>query len=203
MTSITFYSPASGFVLTKNVFEKMRIDYQTEAYSLADLSTIWLIADIYESEASRVHVGQSATMTLSYNPGSRYEGTVAYIYPDLNSMTRTLKARIEFRNTDYSLKPGMYANVELDTGHGVGLVIPVDAVLDSGDRKVVFVQKSEGEFEPRQVELGEYIEDQVVVTKGLIAGEKIVGSGNFLIDSESQLKSSLESMNSTEHKHNQ
>ena len=203
MTSITFYSPASGFVLTKNVFEKMRIDYQTEAYSLADLSTIWLIADIYESESSRVHVGQSATMTLSYNPGIRYEGTVAYIYPDISSMTRTLKARIEFRNADYSLKPGMYANVELDTGHRAGLVIPVDAVLDSGDRKIVFVQKTESEFEPRQVELGEYIEDQVVVTNGLKAGEKIVASGNFLIDSESQLKSSLESMTGTEHKHSQ
>ena len=203
MTSITFYSPTSGYVLTKNVFDKMRIDYQTEAYSIADLSTIWLMADIYEYEAQRVHVGQKATMTLPYNANRLYEGTVTYLYPDLNNMTRTLKARIEFRNSDLSLKPGMYANVELDTGHGSGLVIPADAVLDSGDRKIVFVQTGEGEFEPRTVELGEYLQDQVVVTKGLSAGEKIVASGNFLIDSESQLKSAVESMSSAEHQHAQ
>lgn len=203
MTSITFYSPTSGYVLTKNVFDKMRIDYQTEAYSIADLSTIWLMADIYEYEAQRVHVGQKATITLPYNANRNYEGAVTYLYPDLNSMTRTLKARIELRNSDLSLKPGMYANVELDTGHGSGLVIPADAVLDSGDRKIVFVQKGEGEFEPRTVELGEYLHDQVVVTKGLSVGEKVVASGNFLIDSESQLKSAVESMSSAEHQHRQ
>ena len=203
LTSVIFYSPTSGFVLTKNVFEKQRVDYQTEVYSIADLSTIWLMADIYEYEAPRVRVGQRATMTLPYQPNQHYEGVVTYIYPDLNSMTRTLKARIEFRNRDFSLKPGMYANVELDTGHGSGLVIPVDAVLDSGDRKVVFVQKADGEFEPRVVQLGEYLENQVVITNGLKAGEKIVASGNFLIDSESQLKSALESMSSPEHKHGQ
>lgn len=201
MTSITFYSPISGYVVAKNVFDKQRIDYTTEAYTIADLSTIWLMADIYEYEAQRIHVGQKATMRLSYNENQSYEGTVTYIYPDLNTMTRTLKARIEFRNRDFSLKPGMYANVELDTGHGSGLVIPADAVLNSGDRKVVFVQKAEGEFEPREVELGQYLEGQVVVTSGLSAGEKIVASGNFLIDSESQLKSALGSMSSPEHKH--
>jgi RND family efflux transporter MFP subunit len=180
----------------------MRIDYETEAYSIADLSTIWMIADIYESEASRVRIGQHATMTLSYEPGRKFEGTVAYIYPDLEKMTRTMKARIEFKNDSFALKPGMYANVELDTGHGGGLVIPVDAVLDSGDHKVVIVQKSKDEFEPRQVELGEYLDDLVVVSKGLHAGEKVVASGNFLIDSESRLKSALESMNGT-HVHGQ
>ena len=201
LTSITFFSPASGFVLTKNVFEKQRVDYQTEVYSIADLSTIWLMADVYEYEASRVRVGQRATMTLPYQPDQRYEGVVAYIYPDLNNMTRTLKARIEFRNHSFNLKPGMYANVELDTGHGSGLVIPVDAVLDSGNRKIVFVQKADGEFEPREVQLGDYLENNVVITSGLKAGEKIVASGNFLIDSESQLKSALESMSAPEHQH--
>ncbi|HSE39494.1 MAG TPA: efflux RND transporter periplasmic adaptor subunit [Acidobacteriota bacterium] len=203
MTTITFYSPVSGFVLTKNVFEKMRIDYDTEAYSIADLSTVWMIADIYEYEAARVRIGQRATMTLAYESGRKYEGTVTYIYPDLNNMTRTLKARIEFKNSSFDLKPGMYANVEIDTGHKGGLVIPVDAVLDSGDRKIVFVQKTKDEFEPREVELGDYLEDQVVVTKGLKAGEKIVASGNFLIDSESQLKSALESMSGGQHAHGQ
>ena len=198
MTTVIFYSPASGYVLAKNVFEKQRITYDTEAYTIADLSTIWLMADIYEYEAPRVHVGQKAIMSLSYNSGQTYEGTVTYIYPDLNAATRTLKARVEFRNPDLSLKPGMYANVELDTGHGAGLVVPVEAVLDSGERKIVFVQKGEGEFEPRQVELGEYLDDQVVITKGLNAGEKVVASGNFLIDSESQLRSAIESMSNAE-----
>jgi len=156
------------------------------------------MADIYEYEAQKVHIGQSATMTLSYNSNQRYEGTVTYLYPDLNSMTRTLKARIEFKNPGFQLKPGMYANVELDTGHNGGLVIPTDAVLDSGDRKIVFVQKADGEFEPRHVQLGEFLENDVVVTSGLQAGEKVVASGNFLIDSESQLKSALDSMVSHE-----
>ncbi len=109
-------------------------------------------------------------------------------------MTRTLKARIDFPNPNFELRPGTYANVELDTGMGSALAIPVDAVLDSGTRKVVFVQKAEGEFEPREVQLGESFGDKVVVTSGLKSGEKIVASGNFLIDSESQLKSALESM---------
>ena len=194
ITSVTFYSPVSGFVLAKNVFDKQRIDYNTEAYSIADLSTIWLMADLYEYEASRVHTGQEATMTLTYGSNQRFHGKVAYIYPDVNSTTRTLKARIDFPNPDFALRPGTYANVELDTGMGSALVIPVDAVLDSGTRKVVFVQKAEGEFEPREVQLGESLGDKVVVTSGLKAGERIVASGNFLIDSESQLKSAFESM---------
>lgn len=196
MTTVTFYSPVSGFVVEKNVFEKQRITYDTETYSIADLSKIWLMADVYEYEAANVHVGQKATMTLTYDSGQTFEGKITYIYPALNQMTRTLKVRIEFSNRDFLLKPDMYANVELQTTQASGLIVPEEAVLDSGNRKVVFVQKAEGQFEPREVTTGTHSEGNVVITSGLSAGEKVVSSGNFLIDSESQLKSALESMGS-------
>jgi membrane fusion protein, copper/silver efflux system len=193
-TTITFYSPVSGFVLAKNVFEKQRITYDTETYSIADLSTIWLMADIYEYESSEVHVGQEAVMTLAYDSGRTFEGKVAYIYPGLNNMTRTLKVRIEFPNPQFLLKPDMYANVEVKTSKGSGLLVPEEAILDSGNRRIVFVQKAEGMFEPREVQTGVHSSGTVEIKSGLTAGEKIVASGNFLIDSESQLKSALESM---------
>ena len=198
-TTITFYSPVSGFVLQRNVFEKQRITYDTETYSIADLSTIWLMADIYEYEAANVREGQRATMTLTYDPTRTFEGKVTYIYPALNNMTRTLKVRIEFPNRDFLLKPDMYANVELQTTTGTGVLIPEEAVLDSGTRQVVFVQKAEGEFEPREVKTGIHSGGNVVITSGLKAGEKVVASGNFLIDSESQLKAALESMGTAGH----
>lgn len=203
MTTITFYSPASGFVVTKNVFEKQRITHDTETYSIADLSTIWLMADVYEYEAARVHIGQKAVMTLAYDSGGRFEGRVTYIYPALNNMTRTLKVRIEFPNRNFQLKPDMYADVELQTAEGSGLLVPEEAVLDSGNRQIVFVQRGQGEFEPRQVKTGAHSAGNVVITSGLKAGEKIVASGNFLIDSESQLKSALESMSGGGHEHGQ
>ena len=194
MTTIVFYSPVSGFVLEKNAFEKSRITYDTETYSIVDLSTIWLMADIYEYEAPRVRIGQKAIMSLAYDPGRPFEGKVTYIYPSLNNMTRTLKARIEFANPQFLLKPDMYANVELEVNQGTGLLIPEEAVLDSGERKIVFVQTKEGVFEPREVKTGPRSGGEVLITRGLKAGEKVVASGNFLIDSESQLKSALESM---------
>lgn len=200
MNSISFYSPVSGFVLAKNVSEKQRVTYDTETYSIADLSTIWLMADIYEYEAAQIHVGQEATMTLSYQPDRTYHGKVSYIYPSLENTSRTLKVRVEFPNRDFALKPDMYANVELQTDQSKGLIIPEEAVLDSGTRKVVFVEKSEGEFEPREVQTGIHSGGNVEIKSGLNAGEKVVASGNFLIDSESQLKSSLQSMGES-HQH--
>ncbi|MCI0616833.1 efflux RND transporter periplasmic adaptor subunit, partial [bacterium] len=120
-----------------------------------------------------------------------------------NNMTRTLKVRIEFPNPNFLLKPDMYANVELQTEQGSGLMIPEEAVLDSGNRQIVFVEKSKGEFEPREVKTGLHSGGNVVIASGLTAGEKVVASGNFLIDSESQLKSALESMGTAGHQHGQ
>ncbi|PWT91183.1 MAG: efflux RND transporter periplasmic adaptor subunit [Acidobacteria bacterium] len=193
-TSMPFYSPVSGFVITKNVFDKQRITYDTEAYTIADLSTIWLMADIYEYEAGKVHEGQDARMTLSYRTSQQFHGKVSYLYPELNNATRTIKARIDFPNPNLELRPGMYANVDINNGSGSALVIPAEAIVDSGTRKIVFVQKTKTEFEPREISVAQSVGDDVVVTAGLNAGEKIVGSGNFLIDSESQLRSALQSM---------
>lgn len=203
INSITFYSPASGFVLERNLFEKQRITYESEIYSIADLSFIWLIADIYEYEAQNVRVGQDAIMTLAYDPKRSFHGNVAQIYPEVNSMTRTLKARIEFRNPHFLLKPDMYANVELRTAEGTGIIIPEEAVLDSGERKIVFVQKAAGQFEPRKVQTGDHFDGNVVVLSGLSAGEMVVASGNFLIDSESSMKSAVGSMSRPAHEHAQ
>jgi RND family efflux transporter MFP subunit len=201
--SITFYSPISGFVLEKNVFDQQRITYDTETYSIADLSKIWLMADLYEYEAANVHPGQKATMTLSYYPGRNFEGTVDYIYPELNGATRTLKARIKFSNPGFLLKPDMYANVELQTEQSFGFIVPEEAVMDSGERKIVLVQKDETEFESRTITTGVHTGGNVEVLSGLSAGEKVVISGNFLIDSESQLKSALDSMTPGEDQHAQ
>jgi RND family efflux transporter MFP subunit len=158
---------------------------------VADLSRVWVIADVFEYEASGVRLGMPATLTLSYLPGRTFRGKVNYILPQVDAATRTLKVRIEFPNADFALKPDMYGEVEFQTGGGRRLVVPQTAVLNSGDRQVVFVDRGKGYFEPREVKLGGRSEGRVEILSGLQPGERIVVSGNFLIDSESQLKTSL------------
>ncbi len=197
--AVTLYSPIDGFVLTRNAFEKQRITPDTELYAVADLSTIWVLADIYEYEVPMVKLGQMATMTLSYFPGETFKGKLTYIYPQLDNTTRTLKVRLEFENPQIKLKPDMYANVELRIDYGRQLAVPEDAVLSSGTENIVFVAKEGGYFEPRPVVLGQKVDDLYIVLKGLKAGEKIVTSGNFLIDSESRLKAAVGAMAGHEH----
>jgi len=192
--SLTLYSPIHGFVLTRNGFAGHRVTPEMELYSLADLSTVWVQADVYEYELPMVRMGQSATMSLSYFPGKTFRGKVAYLSPGLEPSTRTLKARIEFPNPGYELKPDMYANVEIEVDLGVQLAVPREAVLDSGTEQVVFVAREGGSFEPRKVSLGPPVGEDVIVMAGLEAGERVVVSANFLIDSESRLKSALGSM---------
>jgi RND family efflux transporter MFP subunit len=187
--AIPIYAPTSGFVLTRNAYIKQRVMPDTELYSIADLSTVWVIADIYEYEAVEVSIGQSATVTLSYLPGRAFKGRVTYIYPQVDPATRTLKARIEVPNPGFKLKPEMFANVELNTSYGKSLVVPQEAVMDSGSEQTVFVALDGGYFAPRKVQLGSKIGDKYIVLGGLRPGERIVTSGNFLIDSESKLKS--------------
>lgn len=197
--TMTLYSPIDGFVLTRNAFEMQRITPDTELYAIADLSTIWVLADIYESEVPMVKLGQTATMTLSYFPGETFKGKVTYIYPQLDNITRTLKVRLEFENPEIKLKPDMYANVELRIDYGQQLAVPEDAVLSSGTENIVFVAKEGGYFEPRPVVLGQKVGDLYIVLKGLKAGEKVAISGNFLIDSESRLKAAVGAMAGHEH----
>jgi membrane fusion protein, copper/silver efflux system len=157
-------------------------------YTVADLSKVWVLADVYENEAAEVHVGTAATLTLVYLPGRSFHGRVSYILPQVDASTRTLKVRIEFENPGLALKPDMYGEVEFATG-GARLVVPQSAVLNSGDRQTVFVDRGNGFFEPREVKIGAQGGGRIEILSGLKAGERIVVSGNFLIDSESQMKS--------------
>ena len=192
--TLTLFSPATGFVLTRNAFPAQRITPDTELYTIADLSTVWAIADVYEYEVPLIHLGQQATMSLTYFPGKSFTGKVSYISPDLDRTTRTLKVRIEFPNADYRLKPDMYANVEFHVDFARQLYVPQEAVLDSGMEQIVFVAREDSTFEPRRIRTGGRVNNHYVVLEGLQRGEKVVTSGNFLIDSESQLKSALSGM---------
>lgn len=192
--ALTIYAPTNGFVLVRNAYPKQRITPESELYQIADLSKVWAIADIYEYEAPEIQVGQSAMMTLSYYPGKTFRGLVSYIYPQVDNATRTLKVRIEFPNPDFALKADMFANVELKIDYGKRLVVPQEAVLDSGSDQTVFVSHEGGYFEARKVQLGARVDNKVVVLAGLKQGERIVTSANFLIDSESKLKSAAAGM---------
>lgn len=196
---LALYSPINGFVLTRNGFSGHRVTPEMELYTIADLSTVWVLADVYEYEMPMISVGQTAVMSLSSFPGRTFTGKVTYIYPGLEAATRTLKVRLEFANPGYELKPDMYANVEVRVDYGVQLAIPRDAVLDSGTTQVVFVAREGGAFEPRKVTLGHQVGDQVIVLSGIQSGERVVTSANFLVDSESQLKSALRSMEGGSH----
>jgi RND family efflux transporter MFP subunit len=186
--NITIYSPVSGFVTTRNAFIKQKITPDTELYTIVDLSRVWVMADVYEHDAALVQVGQSATVTLASSPSRRLPAKVAYILPQVDPTTRTLRVRLEIANPDYALKPEMFADVELHVAARQRLVVPVNAVMNSGMRQTVFVDRGNGFFEPRQVQTGESLGDRVEILSGLKRGERIVTSGTFLIDSESQLK---------------
>jgi membrane fusion protein, copper/silver efflux system len=197
--ALTFYSPIDGFVINKNAYPGQRIAPDTELYTIADLSTIWVLADVFEYEIARIQLGQTGTMELSYFPGETFKGVISYIYPVLDNTSRTLKVRLQFPNPGFKLKPDMWANVTLKIDYGPRLSIPAGAVLDSGIEQIVFVALGDGYFEPRKIQLGAQVDDRYIVLSGLKRGEKIVTSGNFLIDSESKLKSALSGMGSPEH----
>ena len=192
--AITLYSHSTGIVLTRNAYHKQRINLDTELYSIADLSSVWVVADVYEYEASEVSMGQSATITLPYTPGRGFKGKITFINPQIDPTTRTLKVRIDVANPKLELKPDMFANVELKIGYGRNVVVPQEAVMDSGSEKTVFVAVGDGYFQPRSVETGPAVNGRAIILRGLKAGEKVVTSANFLIDSESKLRSARAGM---------
>ena len=192
--TMTLYSPIDGFVMKREVYPKTYVTPETELYEIADFSTVWVNAEIYEYEVPSVKVGQNAIMRLSYFPGKVHSGKVVYINPTVNPMTRTVKIRVEFPNPDFQLKPDMFAEVELKISYGTQIIVPQEAVLDSGSEQIVFIAHEDGYFEPRKVQIGARLDDRVIVLSGLKEGEKIVTSGNFLIDSESRLKSAMAGM---------
>jgi len=199
MTYVTMYSPIRGYVITRNAFPKQRITADTELYTVVDLSKVWIMADVFEYEAPMVRMGQPARVSLSYIPGKSFTGRVNYIQPQVDPVTRTLKIRLEAENPGLLLKPDMYGDVEFRIGVPPRVTVPAEAVLDSGLRKTVFVDRGNGLLEPREVEIGERTGDRIEIRKGLRAGERIVTSGNFLIDSESQLRSAATGMAGHQH----
>ncbi len=192
--TLTFYSPIDGFVLDRKAFPQTNATPDMELYTMADLSTIWATAEIYEFEVPYVHAGQQAQMELSYFPGKTYSGRVTYIYPTVDPQTRTVKVRLEFPNPNFELKPQMYSDVILNIDYGNQVVVPQAAVLDSGERQTVFVALGDGYLAPREIKTGAKVDEKVIVLSGLHPGETIVTSGNFLIDSESRLSSAMSEM---------
>jgi len=188
---IEFYSPVSGFITERNALPSVAVQPEMRLYTVADLSTVWVQAQVFQNDLGRIKVGDVATLTMDTFPGRTFRGRVNFIYPQLDPDTRTAKVRIVFANPDLQLKPGMFVNVSLKVPMGRQLVIPANAVLQSGSRQISFVDRGDGYLEPREVQLGARVGDDFIVLKGLKEGEKIVTSANFLIDSESQLQAAL------------
>jgi len=186
--TLTVYSPAGGYVLQKMAVQGMRVMAGEKLFDIIDLSRVWIVADIYEYELPLIKVGQTARIGLSYFPGKEFSSRVDYIYPSLAGETRTAKVRFTIPNPDGALKPQMFTNVEIRINLGNRLAVPSEAVIDTGVRQIVYVDKGDGYFEPREVMTGLKVEELVEVTAGIKAGEKVASSANFLIDSEAQLK---------------
>ena len=162
-------------------------------FTVTDLSRVWVEGEVYEYEAPLVQPGQQAHVTLAYDPSKVYTGRITYIYPYLNPDSRTLRVRFEFDNPGLALKPGMYANVELDAQAVEGILIPDAAILDTGPRQIVYVMVGEGRYEPRQVKVGLRSDGQAQILSGVKAGEAVVDRANFLLDSESRLRAAITS----------
>src|SRR6202049_2467723 len=184
-------SPFSGYVTERNAFPSVAVQPEMRLYTLADLSTVWVQAQVFQNDLERVRLGAPAALALNTYPGRTFAGRVDFIYPQVDMDTRTAKARVVFSNSGLQLKPGMFVNVALNVPMGRQLVIPASGVLQSGTRQIAFVERSAGDLEPREVELGPRVGDDFIVTRGLKAGEHIVTSANFLVDSESQLQAAL------------
>jgi len=186
---LTVYAPSSGIVLKREALPGKYVEPGTTLYEIADLSTVWIYADIYESEVMATKLGQPASVTFAAYPGETFRGTVAYIYPALNTEARTVRVRLELPNLGLKLKPGMFGNVILQTDAVKTLVVPKEAVLETGLRQLVFMDRGQGRYEPASVKLGRRSQDYVEVMEGLTEGERIVTSANFLLDAESKLTS--------------
>jgi Cu(I)/Ag(I) efflux system membrane fusion protein len=189
-------SPSDGFILARNVTPGQYVSVGNELYRIADLSKVWVLADLFRNEADYVKPGMKVKVTLP-NQKNVFSATASKILPQFDSVSRTLKVRLELDNPGYILRPDMFVDVEFPVTLPPTLTVPSDAVLDSGIRKTVFVDRGNGFFEPRQVEIGQSLGDRVEITKGLMAGEQIVVSGNFLIDSESRMKMAAARMQGT------
>jgi Cu(I)/Ag(I) efflux system membrane fusion protein/cobalt-zinc-cadmium efflux system membrane fusion protein len=186
-------SPVTGHIIEREALPNKFVEPNTRLYTVADLSTVWVIAQVFQSDLGRIQPGGAATVSVDAYPGQPFSGRVDFIYPDVDPATRTTRVRVVLANPGLKLTPGMFANLTLRVSMGQQLTIPAGGVLQSGTRSIVFVDDGSGYLQPREVELGPRAGEDFVVTRGLRAGERIVTSANFLIDSESQLQAALRS----------
>lgn len=186
--TVTYYSPVSGTVIEKKVQEGMYVNEGTIIYEVAELSSLWNIAEVNETDLSTIKLGSKVKLKLKAYPGEEFTGRVIFIYPVINSQTRTVKVRSEISSLNSKLKPQMYGRTIFFDDAGTGLLVPADAVVFTGNRNIVWVKTSDGMFEGRGVELGQKFEDKYLIISGLNEGDEVAASGGFLIDSESQLK---------------
>jgi Cu(I)/Ag(I) efflux system membrane fusion protein/cobalt-zinc-cadmium efflux system membrane fusion protein len=195
-THLTIHAPTGGIVIDKKVFDGQYVKEGERLYTIADLTRVWVDVDIYEYELPWVYDGMPAQMELPYIPGRRFKGRVLYVYPYMEEKTRTARLRLEFENPGYKLKPGMYANVHLKpTVAKNSLVVPQEAVINTGVRQLVFISRGQGKFAAREVETGlEGNDNELQVLKGLEEGEEIVVSAQFMLDSESRLREAVQKM---------
>ena len=190
--NITIESPVSGFITERNALPNAYVQPETKLYTIADLSTVWVYANVFQNDLGRLKPDDSALVTVDAYPGRQFHGRIDQILPQVDAATRTGRVRLVFPNSGVTLKPGMYVNVQIAMPLGRQLVVPSSAVLQSGERAVAFVDHGNGNLEPRTVVLGPQVNDAVVVVSGLKAGERVVSSANFLVDSEAQLQSAFQ-----------
>ena len=184
-------SPVSGYITERNALPNMYVQPETRLYTVANLSTVWVYAEVFQSDSGRIAAGQPATVTTDAYPDESFSGRVDYLWPQIDRTTRTQRVRLVFSNPKLRLKPGMFVNVRLRIPMGRHLAIPASGVLEAGVRQIAFLDHGSGYLEPRELQLGARVESDFIVEKGLKAGDKIVTSANFLVDSESQLQAAL------------
>lgn len=189
--ALTFYAPVSGVVIRKAAILGTYITPDTELYYLADIAQVWLLLTLYEADVALIKVGDNVVVSLPYDPSKHYTGVISYVYPEIDIQTRTAKARVEIANADQFLRPGMFANAEIEKQITEQLVVPDEAVLDTGQRKIVFVKTGDKQFAPREVKIGQRVGEKLTILSGLNGGEAIVVSASFLIDAESRLQAAL------------
>src|SRR5499427_5798912 len=188
---ITVESPVSGYITERNALPNQYVQPETKLYTIADLSTVWVYANVAQTDIGRLRPGDPATVTVDAYPGRRFAGRIDQILPQVDQMTRTVRVRLVFGNPGIVLKPGMYVNVTIAVPLGRQLVIPSSGVLQAGNRQIAFIDHGQGYLEPREIEIGPRVDDFLVVLKGLREGERIVSSANFLVDSEAQLQAAI------------
>ena len=188
---ITIESPASGYITEFNALPNQFAQAETKLYTIADLSSVWVYANVYQNDVGQLRPGTPATVTVDAYPGKDFRGRIDQILPQVDPMTRTVRVRFAFSNPGLALKPGMFVNVSINVPLGRQLVIPASGALQAGTREIAFIDHGNGYLEPREIQIGPHLDDHVVVLKGLKAGERIVSSANFLLDSEAQLQAAI------------